>query len=449
VQWFDTHFAGFVALAKILVKPLQKSSWQSLSNGESYALVRLIWCIKYAVGMGFLLLIGANWPAYKTGFVVADKDDPLRELYSITNGGWVMIAYCFATTQTAEGSVKKGLLRMIGTVLGSFTGWLSTIACEDDSFASGLNTYGIVAWLTITSALATFSATDRGFLARVSLASDYSFGPIYFVITQVIIVLSVRGFGVDSRNAITVNRMVANLVGILMAAILAVIPPGNYGGDPGHTKKVNDFHWRTLKSVIERICSSEGISDADAKTLAKEFHSLATGSVATSASLLELVTDFRDDADRLHKSPLFRVDPMLKMQIGLVTTDSIVLSFVSRLTATILDCDTSKSLLVETDGVVQNKMKDILDDMNSGGISGPGLENQVEFQLAACRDDILSSKKKSDSLPVCELADARDDIDHLIRAVGWLVTEIRSHEQALNNIEWGVLPGRRTGPIKK
>ena len=29
-----------------------------------------------------------------------------------------MIAYCFATTQTAEGSIKKGILRMIGTILG-------------------------------------------------------------------------------------------------------------------------------------------------------------------------------------------------------------------------------------------------------------------------------------------------------------------------------------------
>lgn len=29
-----------------------------------------------------------------------------------------MVAYCFATTQTAEGSVKKGILRMAGTVTG-------------------------------------------------------------------------------------------------------------------------------------------------------------------------------------------------------------------------------------------------------------------------------------------------------------------------------------------
>ena len=29
-----------------------------------------------------------------------------------------MVAYCFATTQTVEGSVKKGILRMAGTVTG-------------------------------------------------------------------------------------------------------------------------------------------------------------------------------------------------------------------------------------------------------------------------------------------------------------------------------------------
>ena len=120
-----------------------------------------------------------------------------------------MVAYCFATTQTAEGSVKKGILRMAGTISGAFSAWLALLACEDSSFESDYNPYALVAWITITSFIATYVATERGFAARIALSNNFGFGPIYFVITQIIIVSYVSViYGPGSRNEITVNRMV-------------------------------------------------------------------------------------------------------------------------------------------------------------------------------------------------------------------------------------------------
>ena len=62
--------------------------------------------------------------------------------------------------------------------------------------------------MTVTSFIATYVSTGRGFLARVSLSSDFSFGPIYFVVTEIIILIGGWGFGVSARDEIVVNRMV-------------------------------------------------------------------------------------------------------------------------------------------------------------------------------------------------------------------------------------------------
>jgi len=97
----------------------KKSTWTSLFDRNSNDdLIKLVWCVKYTLGMTLLLVLGVYWPAYNNNYVIAEKSDPLKSAYAVQNGGWTIVAYCFATTQTAEGSVKKGILRMAGTVTG-------------------------------------------------------------------------------------------------------------------------------------------------------------------------------------------------------------------------------------------------------------------------------------------------------------------------------------------
>jgi len=96
------------------------------------------------------------WRDYNQNFVVGlQKDDKYRSVFASQNGSWAIVAYCFATTQTVEGSIKKGILRMIGTVTGAFSAWLALVVCKDNSFEYNYNTYGIVAWLSISSIIAT------------------------------------------------------------------------------------------------------------------------------------------------------------------------------------------------------------------------------------------------------------------------------------------------------
>lgn len=217
-----------------------------------------------------------------------------------------------------------------------------------------------------------------------------------------------------------------------MASILAVIPPGNYGGDPIHVKKINDFHWHSLRTVVERVGSLGGKSDADGKVLSKDMRSLSADIVKTTANMLELTNDFHADAAKLQRLPFFSLDPMLKMQIGLVTRDNHVVSFIPGLVATILDNDVTRPLLLEKNGSVQKKVNQILNNMKRGGIIGDYVpEANLEFHL-----------------PSSELVDSRDDIDLLVRTLQWLIAEMRARDQALKRIEWGAFKGLM-GPIKK
>lgn len=56
-------------------------------------------------------------------------------------------------------------------LLQAFSAWLALLACEDSTLESGYNLYGLVAWMTVTSAIATYISTERGFVARIALSN--------------------------------------------------------------------------------------------------------------------------------------------------------------------------------------------------------------------------------------------------------------------------------------
>jgi len=417
--WIRVHISHYIHLFQHLLAPFRKSTWQSLMDAESYDFIKLIWCIKYSMGMVFLLVISVYWPAYRTDFVLAADDDPMKVVYAIQNGGWTMVAYCFATTQTAEGTVKKGILRMAGTVTGAFSAWLALLACESSTFELSYNLYALVAWMTATSFIATFIATERGFGARIALSNSFGFGPIYFVVTQILIVSYVSMiFGPESRDEVIVNRMVANLLGIVMAIVLAVIPPGNYGGDPGHTRKINNFHWHSVQTVVELLISCDDVADELLAKNVQTLDSLSSKILRKSASMQEITVDFEKDAARLQKMTCFKVDPRVKMELGKITRDIYVASFVPRLAAKILKGE-SRLLLLEKNGHVQQRLEEIRADMANDGITATSQTIKENFHIP------------SSDLPDRE---GRDDIDLLLLTIQWLITEMRGHNGALKVI---------------
>ena len=92
--------------------------------------------------------------------------------------------------------------------------------------------------------------------------------------------------------------MIANLLGIVMAIVLALVPPGNYGGDPGHTRKINNFHWNSVLTVVEILISCNNATDKIAKN-AQALTSLSSNILRKSASMMMMAVDFEKDANHL------------------------------------------------------------------------------------------------------------------------------------------------------
>ncbi len=245
---------------------------------------------------------------------------------------------------------------------------------------------------------------------------SFGFGPIYFVITQIIIVAYVSvSYGSESRDEIILNRMVANLVGIFMAMVLAVLPPGNYGGDPGHTRKINNFHWHSIQTVVELLISKDDVAD---EVVAKNLDSLSSKVLRKSSSMQEITVDFEKDAARLQKLPFFRVDARVKGELGKITRDIYVTSFVPRLAAKIMRSE-SRVLLLEKNGLVQQRLEEMRADMAKNGITATSQATKENFHL-----------------PPSDLPDqeGRDEIDLLLLTIQWLITEMRGHDEALKAI---------------
>mmetsp|Transcript_18795 Transcript_18795/g.27719 ORF Transcript_18795/g.27719 Transcript_18795/m.27719 type:complete len:149 (+) Transcript_18795:273-719(+) len=121
--WLMVYISHWIYLYAVLKAFFQKTTWQSLTKPESFAFTRLVWCVKYTIGMTVLLAMSIYWKDYNENFVLAlPEDSELRSAFAFQNCGWaLLVAYCFATTQTAEGSIKKGILRMLGTTTGAFS----------------------------------------------------------------------------------------------------------------------------------------------------------------------------------------------------------------------------------------------------------------------------------------------------------------------------------------
>ncbi|KAL9181800.1 LOW QUALITY PROTEIN: hypothetical protein ACHAXT_012143 [Thalassiosira profunda] len=396
--WIYAHLSIYQFLFSFLVAPFRRSTWQSLRVKDTYAATKLVWNVKYALGMSICIVVSFYWPAFRYDFVVTGLDDPLRSELALRNGGWVIVSYCFATTQTAEGSVKKGVLRALGTGTGAFSAWLALIACEDSTFSSQYNSYGIVAWLSVTTVVAIYCAQQRGPAARIGLSNEHGWGLIYFIITSVIIVCNVvLTYGPKGRDGVVVNRIVANLVGIALSMALALLPPGLYGGDPGHTRKMNHYLWRSVEASLQLLLSCEVLDDS--ATCAEKMKELSDGIFSKAAKLQECVIDFEKDASRLNKFPLLRV-----------TRSSYVVAFIPLLAARIMADEQGRELIL--DGVVRTELSDILVSMKSGHIR----ESEVDtFHLAPS-----------------------EDVNLLVMVIRWLVCELDRHRNSLGDIKFGI-----------
>lgn len=148
-------------------KAFARTTWRRIFRPPYYDLPKFAWAVKYAAGFTALVCMQIYWPAF------ARLEVPTRDQHTgYRFSGWYLIAYCFATTQTAEGTMKKGVQRMLGTALGGFSAWLALTATADSSYPDGYNSIGLGAWMTITSTLGAYLYIPKGFASRFGLDTD-------------------------------------------------------------------------------------------------------------------------------------------------------------------------------------------------------------------------------------------------------------------------------------
>ena len=420
-----------------MVKMLCRTSyWSSLRGAKNGERDKLVWCLKYTAGFVVLLLMCMYWDGYNENFSLFTElpRDLYGPVFSRLNGGWAMIAYCFATTQSTEGSVKKGILRALGTVAGGFFGWLALLACADARFPSGFNPYGLVAWLTLSTAAATYSATNRGFFARLGLSGDYSFGPIYFVITEVIVVMyCFLFFGPTGRNDVAINRVVSNLVGILIGILLAFVPPGVWGGDPSHCREIVDAIEGDSGGYLDMLLRSRSVSDAaELEKLSEDISGKSDQDLAAGIRLHGLAKDVYDDASRFSAAPFLKTDGGLTTELALISRDVYVASYLGVLAARIVSDPGFRRVALE-DPAVRSSIE--------------SYQRTFQNRLSQYADESSSSPKKKNRPSLVsdlegggdgdELKDAKLLVELFLRLCEMIQRRVRSHHRALEQIKWG------------
>ena len=291
-------------LAMALTLPFRPSRWE---------LKPILYGLKLAAGYTALACMTVYWDAYANY-----KISTTGESGPVYNG-WQLLGYAYAWRPTLEGTTKKGLQRIIGTVLGGFSAWLGVIVCawsyDEDA---DINPYGLTAYLTVTTAFAgIYFATGAGMMSRMGTGYDHGYAGMYFAMTQALIALEIFS-GVGTKSAMVPNRIVATITGVAMAVVISSIPPFSRGGDPKHTgeflKAVEESFLLLLKSFADHD-SCKDIGTDDFKTRLQED---ATKKGQDAMYMLK-------DAGTLRILPIYRVSENLKPLIEeIVVTQSAI-----------------------------------------------------------------------------------------------------------------------------
>jgi hypothetical protein len=210
------------------------------------------------------------------------------------------IAYVFATMPTTEGTIKKCVLRLLGTCVGGFSAWALIRTTGD-------NAIGSVAWLTVTTAISIYLAVEKDTSARFGSSTDFGYGGFYVVLTQSVIVLEYSA-GIGDGDELVANRIIANIVGILMAAFMSLIPPRVMGSSPKYAKLILTEATRGL-SEAARLMLIDAVNSLDALQHLQESFVKETSALRSDARYL------LEDAKRLSSFPFFKVDPSLEEEL--------------------------------------------------------------------------------------------------------------------------------------
>ena len=419
-------FGLVAAIVGCVYKGISPMTWRRIKVWPHYNLLKFIWCIKFAIGFTALVVMQIYWPSFANLIVPTHDEDPTSHF-----AGWSLIAYAFSTTQTVEGTWKKSILRALGTVTGAFSGWLALTACNT-------NPWGLGAWMTIMSTIVAYLGLPTGFSSRFGLDHDLAWGPAYFAMTQALVAMEVY-WGYGTKNDITVTRILGNLAGILMATIMATIPPGIYGGSPRVAAFLVEDKKRALKECIELVLQGSG-SDATLTNdeVREKLYHLYSSARATFKTEFAEANDNYKDATQLHNLPILKVDKRMKLGLDLLTVlGSSVLSLI-RFGILLTEIEPDREVRFCVDSKERNALEtilkslDIVDDPQK--ISGFYAHHHATSGKSHARPDVLSLPNEDKRVVPAHTTFAHFAI--------YLCNYITHRERLLDDIHYGFCGGQ-------
>ena len=239
-----------------------------------------------------------------------------------------MIGYASAVTHTTEGTVKKSILRLLGTCVGGLSAWLALTACSEGG--GEFNPYGIVAWLSVAQFFAVLFGLEQGSHARLGLLPDYGHGILLFILTQAVVCFATIN-GSDDKNEVVVNRVVSQVVGIAMAVIMAMIPPRTLAGSPSLAKFILDLQEAKTLNLLQVVAAAaEEVEPPPSPSpphheMTNILHETNRAAAEEIKKLFRECTFYINDATSLSKIPFFRLDPQLPTVLGKMTATCSIL----------------------------------------------------------------------------------------------------------------------------
>lgn len=139
--------------------------------------------------------------------------------------GWTCLGFLTAYVPTAEGTLRRGLLRLSGVVVGSFSAWLCLLLSDrlpgagTRNYEATITTFQI-AWMVVTSFVAVFFTANRD-QPLLGFRPSFGYGAQLFTYQQAIIILSVHNSANLNRDEVVVERLLSQIFGIAFAIAIS------------------------------------------------------------------------------------------------------------------------------------------------------------------------------------------------------------------------------------
>ena len=248
----------------IAIRMFQGKQGAGLQNVSTRRFIMtILWSVKWTGGAVALACVEIWGGLYADWLVRSEMASPDYALLG-TMRGWALFAYFLAFQFSMEGTIKKGMMRALGTCLGGFAAWIGIMLCSFSyNGINPVNPYAWVAYLTVCLFIGNFAGKGTGVTAFMGWDYDTPFISFYFNLTLNIVGMGAF-YGSFTVNAGTASRILVNLCGIAMAILVSIIPPYYSGKDPtwliDYCEELQKFHRSVaLEYIDNRDISMETI----------------------------------------------------------------------------------------------------------------------------------------------------------------------------------------------